>query len=306
MDYDSSPAYSHSSAVLFSPPDVGRGGGYGRESDLYSSPYGNEHDDRVEARLLHPDEPDEGLGYFPRQSVAATSSFGSSSEKGLLASSAPPPVETITMTTLRVVLPATILPLITGLAWGWALYTIKPRSFPLIGDWLITHPSTMTYIISLTSSILSILVSWSFGRSAAYFISKRMARDPCSVEEVGAWVYLSTHQIKWSMSRWIFITGIATVFLSIQTAGFNSLLARAFVRTRAPPRVDTHRSQRRPTRSSSGLTADRKLISSLLVSTRSMPMLPVTGTRLPFKLCRSPAHRCCPDTLTAFGLTLGE
>ncbi|KAL8292020.1 hypothetical protein RQP46_001486 [Phenoliferia psychrophenolica] len=201
---------------------------YERDSALYSSPYGVDQADQAEARLLHPLEPD--FGYFPRVPSAAptlkTSSMGSDLSKEDFLGKKSTPVESGSMTVVRVVLPAVILPLITGCSWAWATMTmLQTISMPaaVIGEFT-TKAALSTYSITLVSSILAILVSWSFGRSASYLISKRVARKACTVDELGSWVYLSTHQIRWSFGKWVFITGIATILLSLQVSGFNSLL----------------------------------------------------------------------------------
>ncbi|KAM0745906.1 hypothetical protein T439DRAFT_384530 [Meredithblackwellia eburnea MCA 4105] len=201
-----------------------------------------------EARLLGPDSSDAGasphLGQHGR-----TSSLGSNSGFPPMSPSSPGqlprsttsrksiateyglkpgmkvPVATFGATVIRVLLPLLTLPIITGLSWGFAFYTRRPLPVPAIASQLDKNPQLRTYTTTFIASILAILVSWSFGRSAAYFVAKRVAYRAHTVAEITSWAHLSTHQMRWSLSKWIVITGLSTALMSLLVPGFVSLFS---------------------------------------------------------------------------------
>ncbi|KAM0746204.1 hypothetical protein T439DRAFT_140330 [Meredithblackwellia eburnea MCA 4105] len=124
----------------------------------------------------------------------------------------------------RCFLPGMVLFLITSFCWIFAIQTRTPVPAPSYFLFLATPAQLNTYIITFLSSVLAVLVAWSFGRSAAFYISKRIARSPCSVSEISSWLCIGTNRIRWTLSFWALVSVVSTFGLSLQVSGFTALL----------------------------------------------------------------------------------
>ena len=193
---------------------------------LYSVPYDPSQPASDATGLLHSgleekqfDSPDQPY-YPPPSFYASPPTYISRGQQHLHAAA----IERSGRRLLRTTLPAIAIPAVTFFAWIWAITTVA-RPIPMGGG--VTERSTSTTRgITVLSTVLSIVVSWGFGRSVTYYVSKMLVDRACSVRELGSWVYLGTHQVRWTLSRWLAATTLAALFLGLQVSSFNAILQR--------------------------------------------------------------------------------
>lgn len=114
----------------------------------------------------------------------------------------------------------------TCLSWTFAIATINPLSAPQYIIQISDRP-ILTFAVTLLSSVLATLVAWGFGRSAAYYSSKRVASRLCTLDELSTWSYVGTNRIRWSKSKLSMLSMALMVGLALQVSGFTSLISRA-------------------------------------------------------------------------------
>ncbi|KAK4705567.1 hypothetical protein P7C70_g633, partial [Phenoliferia sp. Uapishka_3] len=191
----------NSSAALFTPPST--------FNTHYTLSYGDDDNERLLS--VNQSEYKEYPSYPPHPGPGDTFPRSPSLAPG----------ETPSGRLLRIILPASTVPVVTAVAWFWAAYTItKPRQ---MGGGVMERSPEMTYGVTLLSTGASILVSWGFGRTVAYYTSKRLANGSLAVNEVTSWVYLSTHQVRWAVSTWLLATLLAAICLGLEVSGFNAI-----------------------------------------------------------------------------------